>query len=194
MHDVKSEKRRYQMGARAEAASATKSRILASARELVMDNTFDTLTLEAVAAGAETTVRTVLRAFESKELLFAATLDTLGDRGFGPVHPGDVDRTIHTLFGFYERFGDTVIRWLADEPRVPALRDHLEVGREHLRSWVSESFASTLKSIGDSERPQVLDALIVPLDVYTWKLLRRDFGLGRRAAQAVVRRMLIALT
>jgi AcrR family transcriptional regulator len=182
------------MTARAEAASATKARILASGRKLLADTSFDGMTLEAIAAGAETTVRTVLRLFGSKELLFASTLDSLGETGIGPVSPGDCDTTLGTLYDFYERIGDTVIRWLADEPRVVVLREHLNVGRRHLRAWVAASFAPTLARLRGTQRKRRIHALIVALDVYTWKILRRDLGLSRKAAQAVARRIIVGLT
>jgi AcrR family transcriptional regulator len=194
MLDMKTLKRRYTMTSRAEAASATKARILASARRVMAENTFDGMTLESVAAGARTTVRTVLRVFESKELLFASALDTLGERGHGPIYPGDIRRTVGTVFEFYEKFGDTVIRWLADEHRIASMHAHLAVGRQHLRFWVNESFAPTLDLVTGRKRRQMIDGLIVALDVYTWKLLRRDFRLKPDAARAVVQNLVAGIT
>jgi hypothetical protein len=109
------------------------------------------------------------------------------------VQPGDLDATLGALYDFYEKVGDTIIRWLADEPRLAALRDHLNTGRGHLRIWIGESFAPTLAPLAEPVRKQLLDALIVALDVYTWKLLRRDFGLSRKASQAVARRIVVGL-
>jgi AcrR family transcriptional regulator len=192
--DMKKAKTRpYAMAARAEAASATRARILASTRKLLAEHSFDEMTLDAIAAGAGTTVRTVLRIFGGKELLFAAALETLDDRGFGPVRPGDVDATLASVYDIYERIGDTVIRWLADEPRLPAMREHINFGRANLRGWVSESFAPSLAGLAEASRSRLLNALIVALDVYVWKLLRRDFGLDSAAARAVVRSLLTGL-
>jgi len=194
MHVMKATPRPYVMTARADSAAATRARLIESAATLLGANTFDAMTLEAIAAGAATTPRTALRIFGSKEALFAAALDRVGESGFGPVRPGDVDATLDSLYDFYEMFGDMVIRWLADEPRIPAMRDHLNEGRRNLRAWVGESFAPTLDRLAGGARKQMLDALIVALDVYTWKLARRDFGLSRKAAQAVARRIVAALT
>lgn len=191
--DMKSDPRPYVMTARAETTAATKARLIESAATLLAAHTFDGMTLEAIAAGAGTTVRTALRIFGGKESLFAAALQRVGEGSFGPVRPGDVDTALDQLYDFYESLGDTVIRWLADEPRVPALRDHLKSGRRNLRSWVEASFAPTLDRLEGAERKQLLDALIVALDVYAWKLTRRDFALTRKAAQAVARRIVVAL-
>lgn len=185
--------RPYVMKARAEAAAATRDRILASTRDLLVGHSFEEITIEAVAAGAQTTPRTVLRVFGSKEELFAQALHSLGELGHGPVIPGDVDALVGSTYDFYEKVGDTVVRWLADELRLPAMREHLNVGRRHLRAWVGEAFAAALGKVDGKARRELHDALTVAFDVYSWKLLRRDFGLSRRAAQSVTRRIVVGL-
>jgi AcrR family transcriptional regulator len=181
------------MRARAEAAAATRQRIIASARELLVQHSFEEMTVEAIAEGADTTVRTVLRIFGSKEELFAQALHSLGQFGQAPITPGNLDALISGTFDFYEKIGDTVIRWLADEPRIPAMHEHLNIGRQHLRAWVAAAFAPTLQRLDGDRRKEVHDALIVAFDVYTWKLLRRDFGLSRRAAQARTKRIVVGI-
>ncbi len=190
---MKANPRPYVMTTRAEAAAATRARVIASAAALLAKHSFDEMTIEAIAAGAQTTVRTVLRIFGAKEELFAQALHSLGELGQAPVVPGDIEASVSGTYDFYERVGDTVIRWLADEPRFPAMREHLNIGRRHLRAWVGESFAPTLHRLEGEARQQMHDALVVAFDVYTWKLLRRDFGLDREAARAVVRRIVVAL-
>jgi AcrR family transcriptional regulator len=185
--------RPYVMRARAEAAAATRQRILESARGLLVTQSFEAMTIDAIAEGANTTTRSVLRVFGSKEELFAQALHSLGELGQAPIIPGDIDALIGGSYDFYEKTGDTVIRWLADEPRIPAMREHLNIGRRHLRAWVEEAFAPALQRLDGTARKELHDALIVALDVYSWKLLRRDFGLSRRAAQAVTKRIVIAL-
>lgn len=185
--------RPYVMRARAEAAAATRDRILASTRDLLVAHSFEEMTIDAIADGAETTTRTVLRIFGSKEELFAEALHSLGQLGHAPITTGNLDALISGTYDFYEKVGDTIIRWLADEPRIPAMREHLNIGRQHLRAWVAEAFAPTLGRLQGEARKEVHDALIVAFDVYTWKLLRRDIGLSRRAAQARLRRTVLGL-
>ena len=181
------------MRVRAEAAAATRERILESARALLLTHSFEQMTIESIAEGAGTTARTVLRIFGDKEELFAQALNSLGEFGQAPIIPGDMDALIGGTYEFYEKVGDTVIRWLADEPRIPAMHVRLEVGRRHLRSWVGKAFAATLDRLEDRARREMHDALIVAFDVYTWKLLRRDFGLSRPAAVARVKRLVLGL-
>ena len=185
--------RSYVMKARAEAAAATKARILESCRLLLVTYSFEDMTVDAIAAGANTTTRTVLRIFGSKEELFAQALHSLGDFGIKPTVSKDLDDLVSGAYEFYEKIGDTVVRWLADEARLPAMHEHLETGRKHLRAWVSKAFAAKLDKLEGTNRKELLDALIVAFDVYTWKLLRRDFRLSGKAAQATTKRMITGL-
>ena len=181
------------MQARAEAAAATRQRILESARALLVTRSFEEMTIDAIAEGAKTTARTVLRIFGSKEELFAQALNSLGELGHAPIIPGNLDALISGVCAFYEKVGDTVIRWLADEPRLPAMHEHLNTGRQHLRAWVAEAFAPRLERLQGEPRKEMHDALIVAFDVYTWKLLRRDFRLSRRAVEARIKHLVSGL-
>ena len=185
--------RPYVMRARADAAAATRERVLASARNLLMSHSFEEMTIDAIAEGADTTTRTVLRIFDSKEELFAQALHSLGQFGQAQILPGNIDVLIGGTYDFYEKVGDTVIRWLADEARIPAMREHLQIGREHLRAWVAEAFAPTLARLNHDDSREIHYALIVAFDVYTWKLFRRDFGLNRKAAQARTKRLVFGI-
>jgi AcrR family transcriptional regulator len=152
--------------------------------------------IEAIAAGARTTVRTVMRLFGSKPELFAQALHGLSQFGFLDTAAPEFDRIetlVRSAYLFYEKVGDTVIRWLADEPRVPAMQQHLAIGRQHLRAWVTAAFNTELEQLELPARKELLDGLIVAFDVYSWKLLRRDFGLSRQRAEATTRRMVRAL-
>jgi AcrR family transcriptional regulator len=181
------ESRPYLMKVRAEKAAATKERIVKSATDLIVERTLDGLTLDAIAERSNVAVRTVLRIFGSKEEVFAAAVRFESRRGHGELHPGDVAASVKTLFDDYEKIGDAVILRLADEGRVPSLDALLKSGRVNHRRWIEESFAPQLASCDKARRPELLNAILVATDVYAWKLLRRDFGLSRRAAEAVIR-------
>ena len=91
------------------------------------------------------------------------------------------------IYDVYEAIGDFVIAQLADERRRPALKPSLDAGRENHREWVRQIFAPQLNSRRGSARTQLFNILIVALDVYVWKLLRRDLALSRSASQTAVR-------
>ena len=190
---MKSAHRPYVMKTRAAAAAATRDAILEATRAMLLTHAFDDITIDAVAERAATTGRTVLRLFAGKEGLLEAALRTLGAAGRAPAAPGDVAGFLASIFDLYERIGDTLIRWLADEVRLPAMRERLAFGRAALRADVAEAFALQLGLRAADARGRLHDGLIVACDVYTWKLLRRDFGLDTAAALAVVRTLVDAL-
>ena len=64
-------KRRYRMGARAEATAATRRSIADAWIALFRELHYDEITLDLVAARAGVTVQTVIRHFGSKDELFA---------------------------------------------------------------------------------------------------------------------------
>src|SRR5690348_16802526 len=98
--------RPYVMRARADAAAATRERIVAAARDLLVRQSFEDMTIEAIADAAGTAPRTVLRIFGSKEELFAQALDALGQFGQAPITPGNLVALIGGTYDFYERIGD----------------------------------------------------------------------------------------
>jgi AcrR family transcriptional regulator len=183
-------KRAYVMRARAESAEATRQRILEATVEELWEHGLREVRLEDVAARSEVTVQTVLRVFGSKSDLIETAWEPLQDRIRRQrelAEPGDVEGTISALFDHYEQMGDFVIRNLAEEQRLPELRDWLARGRKSHRQSMERQFAPQLAGI--DHKKLVLDCLVVACDVYTWKLLRRDGRRSRREAEACVRHM-----
>jgi AcrR family transcriptional regulator len=189
---MKKGSRPYVMTARAAKAEATRARIRASAMALYRERAIEDFTLEEVARRAATTVQTVLRAFGSKENLVYAALEEMVAHGMplNPTPPGNVPAAVAAHFDIYEGMGDLVIERLNDERRRPALKAGLDEGRKNHRDGVRLAFAPQLERVSGAERTQLLEMLTVLTDVYVWKLLRRDRKLGRRAAEAIVCRMI----
>ena len=177
--------RPYHQAARARAAAATGERILDAAVDLFWAQPGG-IVLEDVARGAGVTVQTVLRRFGSKDGLFqaAATRErdvVVAQRGTAPV--GDTRAAVSVLVDHYEEYGERVLRLLAEETRSPALRAITDSGREVHRQWCAQVFAPALSGLGDTDRDRRLAQLVAVCDVYTWKLLRHDAGLGRQQTE-----------
>jgi hypothetical protein len=76
--------------------------------------------------------------------------------------------------------------------RIPAVKNAMDFARASHQTWLAEVFADRLPTARAARRRK-LSALHAATDVYTWKLLRRDFGLSRRATQDVMTDMVEAI-
>jgi len=188
-------KRRYAMAARAAKAEATKARIRVSAVELYCQRPIEDFTLEEVADRAGVAVRTVLRAYPSKDELVYAALDEMAAGGvyLKPTPPGDIKAGVSAFFDIYETVGDLVLQRLSDERRRPALKPSLDQGRENHRDGVKVIFAPQLEQRRRAARAELFNMLVIMTDVYVWKLLRRDMALTRPAAEAIVGKMIFSI-
>ena len=170
------------MVARAKAAEATWSKILEAARGLFGELPYDQVSLNAVAAQAGVTVQTVLRRFGSKEGLLAAVAAWRSARiraERDATQVGDLAGAIANLVEDYERWGDEVLHFLAQEDRIPAIREVTQRGRAYHHAWVRRVFAPQLSRVTPEQRERRIVQLIAVTDLYAWKILRRDLGLGR---------------
>ena len=182
--------RSYRMRARAEAAEDTRRRVFDVAAGLLRRRLCVDIRLEDVASGAGVSVQTVLRVAGSKAELFRVAFEQILSEmaeQLGDAEPGDVDAAVRTWFDHYEQFGDVVIRCLAEEADPAVVGPILEVGRAKHRGRVEQLFGPLLATWPAEERDRAIDALVCASDVYTWKLLRRDFGRSRADAEATMR-------
>lgn len=187
--DAPSARRAYRMQARAGAAEQTALRIMDAAIGLWREAAYDEFTLQDVADRAGVSLSTVMRRFRSKEGLAEAVLasDRVGtQRGRDAVAAGDVDAALRMIVADYENNGDAVIRMLALEDRIDIVGRVVAAGRDAHSAWVERVFAPLLARSSAVRRRQMVQ-LVVATDVYTWKILRRDRGLGQREARAVMR-------
>ncbi|NMI02040.1 TetR/AcrR family transcriptional regulator [Pseudonocardia acidicola] len=179
------------MTARAEAAEQTHRRILAAARARFANAPYEEVTLGAIAKEAGVSTQTLLNRFGSKDNLFleyaldyAREIDALR----ATARVGDARAAIRVVLRQYEMMGDLVIRVLALEDRFPAFAEVSRIGRERHRAWIEEIFAADLPAGARDRRSAVL-ALFAAMDVYTWKLLRRDLGVSQAETARVMERL-----
>jgi AcrR family transcriptional regulator len=188
-------KRPYRSAVRDERAAATRARIVEAAQDLFADHSQE-FTVERVASMAAVSVQTALRAFGSRSGLILAAVGTFRAE-HGPeqiehvrIEPfATIDAAVTSLFDDYESIGDRVIRMLAEEHRIAGFAEMSTVGRDMHRQWVEAAFSRRLPRRRGRARRDVVTALLAATDVYVWKLLRRDFGLDRAAAEQIVVRL-----
>jgi hypothetical protein len=65
-------------------------------------------------------------------------------------------------------------------------------GRAWHRAWVERTFAPLLEGLSGTARERRLIALVVATDLLVWRLLRREMGLRRQAAEQIVIDMVTA--
>jgi AcrR family transcriptional regulator len=178
-------RRTYRMTARAESARATAERIVKAVEELFLEQRYDAISLEQVAARAGVTVQTVIRHFGSKEALVAAAAARVSEavvaqRSQAPV--ADIEGAVANLLDHYESAGRLVLRLLEQE-HVPTLQPIAEAGRKIHRRWVTRTLGPLLPKLPAEARRMRLDQLLVTTDVYVWKLFRLDLGRTRAQTQ-----------
>ncbi|NMM33817.1 MAG: TetR/AcrR family transcriptional regulator [Phycicoccus sp.] len=181
--------RGYRMTARAASSAATGERILDAALEMFWELPTDQISLDEVARRAGVSVQTVIRRFGGKDGLVAAAAEREStairqQRDQAPA--GDVTAAVQVLVEHYEAFGDRVLRMLAEEEQVPALRRIVDGGRALHRDWCTRVFATALTGRSPAVRRRRLAQLMSVCDVYMWKLLRRDAGLSRRQTELAI--------
>ncbi len=188
--------RPYRQVARAAATEETRRRIVTAFAEALAERWLDEITLDELAAAAGTTRQTVIRLFGGKEGLLDAVVDWMreGVLTRRTLAPGPAAIAVARAVGAdYETSGDMIIRLLALEGRHPGLSAFLDYGRRQHRAWIGEAFAGPIASYPPAERAALTDRLIVATDVYSWKLLRRDFGRSRIETEAAIAALIAAI-
>jgi AcrR family transcriptional regulator len=181
---------------RLQQSEATRTRLLDAAWERFSTQPYESVRLSEVAADAGVTVQTLHTRFGTKDgLLDAALQRWMQEQGSRRVHArvGDVDDVVRVLYDNYDDQGEVGLRIMAQEDRIPAIRAYLDVGRRWQRAWVAEVLEPFLAAAPPKERSDLHEALIVALDIYTWRLLRLDIGHPTEDARRIVAKMIRGL-
>lgn len=195
--------RAYRLGKRAEEAEATRRRILAAARDLVVGTGFHPVSVDDVAARAGTGRATVYRHFGSKrELLEAVAWDVVGSTALERLDAArllpDAVEALHELLRencrFLSEIGEALRATLhvaEDEPEVAHIVEVTYFGRRveslrHLARRLDEEGA-----LGSGwSRERVVEALTILTGLESFEVLTRRRGHPPAAAADV----LIAMT
>ena len=184
------------MATRGAAVEVTRERILNAACDAFLTSRYDDVTLRDVAAAADVALQTVVNHFGTKEALYGAAVERIGDaieaRRYD-VEPGDVEGAVAALIADYDRTGDFT---LADARRRGATRGRRAGPRTRAARpprLGRHIFPRALTGLRGAARQRRLAQLVAVTDVYTWKLLRRDKGLSRDQTVLAVRELAEAL-
>jgi AcrR family transcriptional regulator len=179
--------RAYDMGKRTEASEGTRRRIAEAAGELFKEKDYDLVTLTAIARAAGVSHQTVLNHFESKAGVLMGTVEVIAEQMAelqDDAVAGDLASIVHATCDRYEVMGDANARWAALSSRVPEVNDALETGRLGFEWWLIEMLGEQLPPADEAEElERVLRGVHAAMDVYTWKLLRRDMRLSQERTE-----------
>jgi AcrR family transcriptional regulator len=193
---MKIEARPYRMVRRAASTARTRDSILDAAVRRFWAEPGADVTLERVAGDAGVTVQTLIRHFGGRDGLLRAAVEREAGRVAAERDAATAttpELAVRQLVDHYERLGDGVVRMLAEESGSTAVAEIAERGRAFHRAWCERVFAVTLSRAAGATRRRRLAQLAAVCDVYTWKLLRRDAGLSRRATEQALLELLIPL-
>jgi AcrR family transcriptional regulator len=186
-------KRQYTMSARADGVATTRQRIVAAAKQLLLEEHYEDVTLANIARAAETSHQTVLNHFESKEGVARAVAAELGEETTAmraTAKPGDPADVVRVLVGDYERMGDANVRWAVMSDRLGDLAEVLDDARAQHQAWLTGLFEDQLPTDTRARR-RMVHALHAATDVYTWKLLRRDLHLSRTETEKTMTALVV---
>lgn len=179
--------RAYDMTKRSDAAGGTRRRIAEAALALFKERDYDDVSLNEIARAAGVSHQTVLNHCDNKAgvLLAAGELFSEEIRALeADVVAGDVSSVVRTTCDRYEILGDANARWAAMGTRAPEVAEGLARGRLGFQAWLEEVLGELMPGDDDpDEHRRVLLGLHAALDVFTWKLLRRDLGLSREQTE-----------
>jgi hypothetical protein len=106
---------------------------------------------------------------------------------------GDIEDVVRVLYDNYDDQGEIGLRMIAQEDRIDAIRADTDRGRRWQRAWVADVLRPHLDAAPPGRRDDLHEALIVALDIYTWRLLRVDIGHPSEDARRIVAGMVNAL-
>lgn len=183
-----SRRRAYDMTKRSDAVGGTRRRIAEAALALFKERDYDDVSLNEIARAAGVSHQTVLNHCDNKAGVLLAAGEVFSEeiRDLeADATPGDVASVVHTTCVRYEVLGDANARWAAMSTRAPEVAEGLARGRLGFQSWLEEMLGDLMPGDDDpDERRRVLLGLHAALDVFTWKLLRRDLGLSQEQTEA----------
>jgi AcrR family transcriptional regulator len=185
------------MGVRARRSEETAERVRSEALQLFLSRSYAEVTLAEVAAAAGVTVPTLIAHFGRKEDLFVAACgvgaaSVMEEGNEAPV--GDHAGAVRNLLDGYEAHGKSILHFLAEEDRFPAVRVMTDVGRGYHRAWVERVFEPEMGGVRGANRERLFVQLMVATDLLAWKVMRLDMKLSRRQTEAAMVGTIDALT
>jgi AcrR family transcriptional regulator len=192
----KTESRPYKQVARAQSQQRTRDALLDVADEEFSAGRWSKASLDAMAARAGVTKQTVLRHFGSKDGLLEAAIRRTSEivrRERAQAPTGEIPGAVHNLVVHYERWGNAVLRVLAEEHRGSLVRKVTDRGRDVHYEWVERTFEPQLATLDERTRRRRKAQLVTICDVHMWKLFRHDLHFSVSDTEAALTELIEGL-
>src|SRR4051812_47625183 len=189
---MSTQKRKYELKARAEAQQATRERIAAAAASLHEEGGVTKTTVADIARRAGVQRLTVYNHFPDLEtLLPACTAHFLGEHPLPDLEAalareGPADRlgaVLTALYRWYREAAPMQRRVLGERAAIPELDAWMAQSQDALLAALADRLAA-----GFAQRPQARALVALALDFWTWERLERE-GLDDAAAAALMARV-----
>lgn len=187
--------RKYNSHVQAEVKALTHQRVLEAAQRLFLKKWIDEMTLQDLAEEAGVTVQTLLRHFGSREQLLIQAMQEidLGADGRRRIpESSDLSEIVTALVDYYDIYGPSILRCLAQEDRVPELSLPLKRGRVQHRTWIRTVFKEYLDKLPKEKRAALEDLLYANCEIYLWRIYLLDFKKTRAELERAWRQQLKA--
>ena len=183
------------MRSRASSAAATGERIRAAATALFLEQSFDEVSLAAVAETAGVSLPTVLRKFGTKDALFLECARAFSERELEvrATPAGDVRGAARTLARRYEQMMPFWKRYLDLEARFPSVARVIADARQVHLTWLASVFEPFLAGQPGPIRTRQLATLFGATEIYLWWSWRTQLGLSAPEAEKVLVELLETL-
>ena len=195
VNGMSTEKRRYELRARAERQAETRRRIAAATAELHEEVGPARTTVAEIARRAGVQRLTVYKNFPDEYSLHSACQQHFLTRNPPPdlsasLAIGDpverLEAVLGALYGWYSRGGRTSVNVRRDRELVPALDALLTDTADARAAELTEALASGFAS-GDTRGSPVRAAVALAVDFWTWYRLSEE-GLGQESAARLMMR------
>jgi AcrR family transcriptional regulator len=176
------------MRARAAAVDERRERVLQAAHAMLVESSWDDVTLEGIARRAGVALKTAVRQFRSKEELLGAAIRWHAPReaAMRSVIPGDVEGAARVLAERYDEMSPVIERYRPLEDRISAVAEIFAFARDGHLQWLEQTFAPWLPARRSVVRRQRLAALFGATELYVWHVWRHRLGWSRRVAEGAL--------
>ncbi|MCK6526527.1 TetR/AcrR family transcriptional regulator [Myxococcota bacterium] len=188
--------RAYRQTARAEGAAARRRAVIESVGAILVEHSFEDMTLAEVARRSGVSLKTVVRQFGTREGLLRAAMEAAraDEEAQREVPVGDVPAIVAVLASRYEPMGEFIYRMGDAEVRHEWLTVWVQNARRSHLAWLAQAFAPWLPpELEEAERERRLMCLFWATEVRCWWALRQRLGQSPEQTAAVMRDTLDAL-